>query len=105
VEWFGHTPVVVTGDFNAAAESSAAYHRLVDETTLTDAWLAAKERRTPAYGTFTGYGPPDIGGIRIDWILTSAGISTEAAAINPFASGGRPPSDHLAVQALIHLPD
>jgi endonuclease/exonuclease/phosphatase family metal-dependent hydrolase len=33
VEWFGHTPVVVTGDFNAAAESSAAYHRLVDETT------------------------------------------------------------------------
>ncbi|WP_211658716.1 endonuclease/exonuclease/phosphatase family protein [Phytoactinopolyspora halophila] len=104
VESFGATPVIVTGDFNTAAESSEPYRVLVADTELSDTWLAAKDQRTPAYATFAGYKEPAVGGVRIDWILTTAGITVEAAAINPFAAGGQFPSDHLGVQALLTLP-
>jgi endonuclease/exonuclease/phosphatase family metal-dependent hydrolase len=104
VESFSDLPVIVTGDFNAAAEDSEAYRRLVTETELGDAWLEAKDRRTPAYATFAGYQTPAVGGNRIDWILTTPDVITEAAAINPFAVNGEFASDHLPVQALLRLP-
>lgn len=93
-------PVVLTGDFNVPAGASVAYETLV--TGLTDTWTAAKERSTPVYCTFHGYGtlwPEDV---RIDWILTR-GADVHVAAVNTFAQGGQYPSDHLPVQALITL--
>ena len=98
---FGDLPVVITGDFNTAAESSVPYGVLVGGTGLVDTWSAAEQQITPAYGTFGGYRDPVIGGPRIDWILTSAHFTAEFAAINPSRVEGRYPSDHLPVQALL----
>lgn len=109
-ESFEHTPVIITGDFNAGAERSDAYRLLVTESALSDTWHTARERLTPAYQTATGYRAPVDGGPRIDWIVTSPEITAETAAINTFGApraagdAGRYPSDHLPVQALLRLP-
>lgn len=92
-------PVVLTGDFNAAATASPTYSVLTGG--LEDSWLAGP-RTTPAYGTFHGYGPLVPDGPRIDWILTR-GVTVEAAAINTYHRDGQYPSDHLPVQALIRV--
>jgi endonuclease/exonuclease/phosphatase family metal-dependent hydrolase len=94
-------PVVLTGDFNAAATASPTYDILTTGAGLTDTWLAGP-RTTPAYGTFHGYGPLVPNGPRIDWILTRGAV-VEAAAINTYTRNGQYPSDHLPVQAVIRL--
>ncbi|MBB3090386.1 hypothetical protein [Nocardioides albus] len=43
-------------------------------------------------------------GTRIDWILTTPGITVKEAAINTWTKDGRWPSDHTPVQALVRLP-
>jgi endonuclease/exonuclease/phosphatase family metal-dependent hydrolase len=95
-------PVVLTGDFNAAAANSVAWTTLVDGAGLTDTWLTADEARTPLHATFHDYKPLVLNGIRIDWILTR-GATVQAVGINTFAWGGQFPSDHLPTQALITL--
>lgn len=98
-------PVIVTGDFNAAAHASDAYTALVTEGPTVDAWDTAQARLTPAWGTFPDYRAPIEDGERIDWILTSEDVTTVRAAINVSRGDeGRFPSDHAAVQALIELP-
>ncbi|WP_246292325.1 endonuclease/exonuclease/phosphatase family protein [Lentzea indica] len=92
-------PIVLTGDFNAAATASPTYEILTSG--LTDSWLAGPQT-TPAYGTFHGYGPLVPNGPRIDWILTR-GVTVEAAAINTYRRDGQYPSDHLPVQASIRF--
>jgi endonuclease/exonuclease/phosphatase family metal-dependent hydrolase len=92
-------PVVLTGDFNAAAGASPTYSILTS--VLADSWLAGR-RTTPAYGTFHGYGPLVPDGPRIDWILTR-GVTVESAAINTYRRDGQYPSDHLPVQALLRF--
>ncbi len=104
VESFGAAQTVVTGDFNAAAGESAAYETLVAGAGLSDAWHTARRRLTPEYGTYGGYRTPALDQPRIDWILTTAEIETEAIAINPTAIDGRFPSDHLPVHANVQLP-
>lgn len=96
-------PVVVTGDVNSAAGDSVAWTTLVTEGGLTDAWSAAQRRLTPAYGTFTDYRAPRVGGERIDWILVD-GATVLAAAVNTWTRTGQAPSDHAPVQALIRVP-
>jgi endonuclease/exonuclease/phosphatase family metal-dependent hydrolase len=96
-------PTVVMGDFNTAAEASRPYRLLTEGTTLMDTWQHAKRRVTSDYGTYCGYRSPAIGGIRIDWILTTPEFEVEAAAINPTTIDGRFPSDHLPVQAHVRL--
>ncbi len=97
-------PVVVTGDFNCAAEASEPYDALVGGTNgLVDTWVAAEERRTPAYQTFHGYDDAVEGGDRIDWILVSKGVRVRAAAVNTHTVDGRWPSDHWPVHALVEL--
>ncbi len=103
-ESVGAAPVVVTGDFNAAAGSSTAYDSLVSGAGLSDAWRAARLRLTPEYATYGGYRTPVLDRPRIDWILTTADIETEAIAINPNMFDGRYPSDHLPVHAHVRLP-
>lgn len=96
-------PVVFTADCNAPAERSAPYDALVTDGGLLDTWRAAAEQLTPEVGTFPDYGDPVPGGDRIDWILATPGTEVLAAAINTWTSGGRYPSDHTPVQALLRL--
>nr|BFF20035.1 endonuclease/exonuclease/phosphatase family protein [Promicromonospora thailandica] len=96
-------PVVFTADCNAAAGASAPYDVLVTDGGLQDTWLAADRRLTPQVGTFPNYGAPVPDGERIDWILVTPGVDVRAAAINTWTRGGRYPSDHTPVQALLRL--
>ncbi|MGX1472525.1 UNVERIFIED_CONTAM: endonuclease/exonuclease/phosphatase family metal-dependent hydrolase [Streptomyces canus] len=95
------SPVVVTGDFNAAAHDNPAYDTLL-ATGLVDTWDAAAERGKQ-YATFHGYKPLTPDGDRIDWILTSPGATVHRASINTFSMNGQFPSDHLPVQATVTL--
>jgi endonuclease/exonuclease/phosphatase family metal-dependent hydrolase len=94
-------PVVLTGDFNTPAETSAAYDILVRGAGLTDTWTAATSRRTPRYATWHGFRPPVPDGPRIDWILTRGAVTVPAVGMNTFARAGQFPSDHLPIQALV----
>ncbi|MCD9879881.1 endonuclease/exonuclease/phosphatase family protein [Streptomyces guryensis] len=94
-------PVVVTGDFNAAAHWNPVYDTLVGSG-LVDAWDAAAHRSAP-YGTFHGYKGLRPNGDRIDWILTTPRVTTHRASVDTFCAGGRFPSDHLPVRASLSL--
>ncbi|MFD0502712.1 endonuclease/exonuclease/phosphatase family protein [Streptomyces chiangmaiensis] len=94
-------PLVMTGDFNAAAHKSPVYHTLLGAG-LVDTWDTAAERTAP-YGTFHGFRPLRPDGERIDWILATPGVTAHWASINTFAQEGRFPSDHLPVQASLTL--
>ncbi|MER5914480.1 endonuclease/exonuclease/phosphatase family protein [Streptomyces sp. NPDC001982] len=98
---FGSLPLVMTGDFNAAAHKNAAYDRLL-AAGLVDTWDTAAERG-PLYGTFHGYRPLRPDGDRIDWILVTPGVTVHRASVNTFSQGGQFPSDHLPVQASVTL--
>ncbi|MFJ7136430.1 endonuclease/exonuclease/phosphatase family protein [Streptomyces fungicidicus] len=95
----GSLPVIVTGDFNAAAHTDPVYGTLLGAG-LVDTWDAAAERGE-AYGTFHGYRPPVPGGDRIDWILATPGVTVHRASVSTFAPDGRFPSDHLPVRAAL----
>lgn len=94
-------PLIVTGDFNVAAHKDPVYDTLLGAG-LVDSWDTAAER-SKLYATFHGYKPLVPDGDRIDWILTSPGVTTHSAVINTFALDGRFPSDHLPVQATLTL--
>ncbi|MET9971583.1 endonuclease/exonuclease/phosphatase family protein, partial [Streptomyces sp. NPDC006356] len=92
-------PVVVTGDFNVAAHKNTAYDTLLGAG-LVDTWDTARER-SALYATFHGYKPLTPNGDRIDWVLTTPGVTAHRAAINTFSDDGQFPSDHLPVQAFL----
>ncbi|GAA4794438.1 endonuclease/exonuclease/phosphatase family protein [Streptomyces ziwulingensis] len=94
-------PLLVTGDFNVAAHGNPVYDTLLGAG-LVDSWDAAAGRG-PLYGTFHGYRPLVPDGDRIDWILTTPGVTVHRAEINTFSRDGRFPSDHLPVQASLTL--
>jgi endonuclease/exonuclease/phosphatase family metal-dependent hydrolase len=97
-------PVLMTGDFNEAAEAGATvYDTLVTDGPLVDTWETAATR-SALVGTFHGYRPLTPGGERIDWILSSPTVAASYAAINTFEQRGQFPSDHLPVQAVVRLP-
>lgn len=97
-------PVVLTGDFNGAAQAgNAPYDILTGPAGLTDAWTVAPKHST-VFGTFHDYKPFVQDGPRIDWVLTSPQFSVLAAAINTHAADtGQLPSDHLPVELRLHL--
>ncbi|CAL9325594.1 endonuclease/exonuclease/phosphatase family protein [Streptomyces olindensis] len=99
--WDRSLPVIVTGDFNADAHDNRVYDLMLD-IGLVDAWDAAASRG-PAYGTHHGYRGLRPGGRRIDWILTTPGVTTHWAGMNTFSVDGTYPSDHLPVQASMTL--
>ncbi|CAL9646037.1 hypothetical protein SUDANB145_06460 [Streptomyces sp. enrichment culture] len=94
-------PLVVTGDFNVAAHGNPVYDTMLGAG-LVDSWDAAAER-SALYATFHGYRPLTPGGDRIDWILTTPGVTVHRAAINTYSRDGQFPSDHLPVQASLTL--
>ncbi|HEY7597656.1 MAG TPA: endonuclease/exonuclease/phosphatase family protein [Actinophytocola sp.] len=96
-------PIIVTGDFNDAAENSAPYDILTTGTGLTESWRAARHRLTPAYGSWHHYVPLRVNGRRIDWVLTRGKVTVDAVGLNTFSRKGEFPSDHLPLQVRLHL--
>lgn len=96
-------PVLLAGDFNAAAGTSQPYEILTREGFFTDTWTLARERRGEGLSTFNGFRPADRRGIRIDWILARGAVTVERVEINPFARAGQFPSDHFPVTAWLRL--
>ena len=95
-------PLVLTGDFNAA-EGSRPYEALFGgDSPLRDAFRAANPTRGEAEGTFNGFDAAYAGaGGRIDWIAVSDGWAVESASIDRRRFGGRTPSDHEPVTAVL----
>jgi endonuclease/exonuclease/phosphatase family metal-dependent hydrolase len=92
-------PLILTGDFNAAA-GGEAYRVLAQH--LHDAWRAAARQSGPET-TFHGFtGKP--GNARIDWIFYRPErirvLEAETVTRN---DGGRYPSDHFPVFAVLEL--
>jgi endonuclease/exonuclease/phosphatase family metal-dependent hydrolase len=88
-------PLILTGDFNAGAETDV--HSLLTQS-LDDAWDKAPQRFGPEQ-TFHGFtGRP--GGRRIDWILTR-GWKTLLAQTSDLNAAGRYPSDHFPVLVVL----
>lgn len=96
--------VVVTGDFNAQAETSAPWKALTAGG-LRDTWTAADETRGEP-NTWNGFEMPEPGQARrIDWILVSKGAHVPACEIDGRHRDGRFPSDHMPVIAWVRPPD
>jgi endonuclease/exonuclease/phosphatase family metal-dependent hydrolase len=95
-------PVILVGDFNAAAKDSRPYE-IITSAGFTDAYTAAKERRGEDVGTFHNYRGAVAGGRRIDWILTRGDVAVDAAQTITFSKDGQYPSDHFPVVAWIRL--
>jgi endonuclease/exonuclease/phosphatase family metal-dependent hydrolase len=91
---------VVTGDFNTD-DDSVLHARMTASGALIDTWDSAASRVTPSWGSFANYGPPKLERKRIDWILGTPKVSVAAAAINVTRFGGKWPSDHAPVQAVV----
>jgi len=97
-----HGPLIITGDFNAAAEGSAAWTTLTG--VLRDAWLATDNQVGPVV-TWSAFSAPKEGETRrIDWILLSPGIEVNRCETMLYNEDGRYPSDHYPVAARILLP-
>ena len=96
-------PVVLIGDFNAAAESNKAYEILTAEKFFTDAWLAAPERIGEGVGSFNNFQSAVPNGARIDWVLTRGEVTVERAEMSVFSRDGQFPSDHFPVAARLRL--
>jgi len=93
-------PLILTGDFNAAAGGEA--YRVLAKLTH-DAWWAAAQQSGPE-GTFHGFsGKPRTS--RIDWILyRPEQIRVLEAETVTHREGGRYPSDHFPVFAVLEIP-
>jgi endonuclease/exonuclease/phosphatase family metal-dependent hydrolase len=97
--------LVVTGDFNAGADSDVHRSLFADEgeqaSPVVDTFSLANPKYNGDQGTFSGFKSTAISGPRIDWIGCSRGFSVHAAAIDRTERYGRTPSDHFPVTAVI----
>lgn len=96
-------PVLLVGDFNAAAGSNKAYELLTGDKFFTDAWMVAAERRGEGTNTFNGFKPAERNDVRIDWILTHGDVTVAEAETLTFSRDGQFPSDHFPVVARLRL--
>ena len=96
----GDGPVIITGDFNAAAGSSEPWKLLVDAG-FRDAWTSAEKREGPTV-TYQGFKPPKEGvDSRIDWVMMAGPVKSTFCETVTFARDGRYPSDHFPVLAKV----
>ncbi len=96
-------PVLLVGDFNAAAGRNKAYAMLTDDKFFTDTWTTAHERVNEGIGTFNGFKAVERGGPRIDWILSRGEVAVDQIEIVTFSRDGQFPSDHCPVVAKLRL--
>ena len=97
-------PVLLLGDFNAAAGDNPVYDRLTATDAFLDTWRAVHEEEPPI-GTFHDFKGVEgaRGGARIDWILVRGAVTTHSAEILTDAPAGQYPSDHFPVLARLDL--
>lgn len=95
-------PSVVTGDFNVDA-ATEPHDMLLAGGELVDSWSRVDARITEHWGTFLDYHPPKHDRKRIDWILTTPGVTVEKVGINVTRFDAGWPSDHAGVQAVVRL--
>ncbi len=93
-------PVVITGDFNAAAGSSETW-QLFQQAGFQDCHDGAGEHLGEDIGTFPDYEDPVVGADRIDWILTR-GVETDTYSAQAYRHDGAWASDHAAVAVTLH---
>jgi endonuclease/exonuclease/phosphatase family metal-dependent hydrolase len=96
-------PVLLIGDFNAAAGQNKAYHLLVDDGFFADTWKLARERQGEGLGSFNGFKAVPTNNVRIDWILARGKVEVDSEAIDTFSRDGKFPSDHCPVIARLRL--
>jgi endonuclease/exonuclease/phosphatase family metal-dependent hydrolase len=89
-------PIILVGDFNAAAKGNKAYDILTEGGFLTDTW---KGEEVPTFHNFTGTADPKLG--RIDWIMTRGDVRAESTKVLRLEEGGQYPSDHFPVVAKV----
>lgn len=94
-------PIVLMGDFNAAAGDSVPW-RLLTDAGFVDAHDAAEHIAGEDIGTYTDYGPAVPGGQRIDWIM-ARGLRVHAYAAHDHVIDGVHASDHAGVQAIVEV--
>ena len=96
-------PVVLLGDFNCGPASAPIAAILAHrDAALRDAWRAANGDAREQ-GTFNGWND-EMGGVRIDFIFASASLAVRSATIDLRKPGGRWPSDHAPVRAVLSWP-
>ena len=94
--------IVVTGDFNAIAETSDTWEAATSDG-LRDAWVVATERYGPSR-TSGEFGPPEEAPDgRIDWILVGGPIGVRSVETVVTDDRGRYASDHYPVVAEIEV--
>ena len=95
----GDSPCILIGDFNAVA-GDEIYRRLTENgdgcAGLVDVWNALGHSETDAGTAHNWTGVPDT---RIDWVLTTRGITPLSIEVFRRSSNGRFPSDHYPVVA------
>lgn len=97
-------PVLLVGDFNAAAGANKTYEILTNRNFFADAWTTAAVRTGDGIGTFNDFKPGLRSGPRIDWILTRGAIAAERAETVTFSRDHQFPSDHFPVVVWLKLP-
>lgn len=97
-------PVLLLGDFNAAAGNNPVYERLTSPGAFADTWRAVHGAE-PEIGTFHDFRGIDgaQGAARIDWILYRGAVQVQDARIITFERGGQYPSDHFPSSARVTL--
>lgn len=98
-------PLLLVGDFNAAAGDNPVYDLLVGEGRLRDTWTEAAEHFNETIGTFNGFRPGPKDGPRIDWILARGPVQTLREGVVTFGREGQFPSDHFPVVARVKVED
>lgn len=94
-------PVLLLGDFNAAAGDSPPYRRLTADGAFVDTWRATHDAEPPI-GTFHDFkGIEGATGGRIDWILTRGAVRALSTGIVTDARDGQYASDHFPVVAKV----
>ena len=97
-------PLLLVGDFNAAAGQNKAYDILVKDRGFADTWTLARQRRNERLNSFHGFRKPVEEGLRIDWILLRGAAVVEKAELLDCSKNGQFPSDHFPVVAWLTLP-
>lgn len=96
-------PVLLLGDFNAAAGVNPAYQVLTNGGFFKDAWVTAPQRQGEGIGTFNNFKGIERNGERIDWIMARGEVIISKAETVTFTRGGQFPSDHFPVVAWLRL--
>ena len=97
-------PIIITGDFNARAETSECW-KLFRENGFSDARLAAMKTVAPA-ATMSGFKPPEKkSDKRIDWVLLRGPLQVHLCETVLYNENGRYPSDHYPLFVSLLFPD